>query len=132
MIANFTIEQLIQEVKRLAEQNPDFVYQIWCTSCEASCFYTKSKTDPNKGCIFGQAILNLQPELKELLQKVDDPRPDDASSVSRIKDLIQQWEIKASIEQLDWCDDVQSAQDQEFTWANAVNFANRNHPNFPH
>ena len=63
-IANFTIDQLIDEVKKLAIEKPDFIYP----SINGSCFYGKSATSETEGCIFGQAIFRLQPESKELIK----------------------------------------------------------------
>lgn len=110
-MAGLTINSLIREVKRLAKQNPDFVYQ----SCGSNCFYTKSENDNDCGCIFGQAILNLQPDLKETLQFFDN-----SSRVPRISVLLKKLGITASMKQQSWCNSVQSSQDRKSTWACAI------------
>ncbi len=122
MKANFTLDQLIEEVKRLANQNPDFVYQsIKNTDDSRRCSYTESADDPNKGCIFGQAILNLQPELKCVLN---------GSGASIKKLLFELGIIDAdpftqgyNNPDIEWCGVVQLQQDSERSWADAVKYA---------
>ncbi len=118
MIANFTIDQLIQEVRNLATDWPDFVYQS-CSS--GTCCYTKSKTDPNKGCIFGQAILRLQPDLKDVLLN------NNSVSISGLL-MILGFDVDAFNKQRNWCIEVQQKQDRHQTWANAVKFADERWP----
>lgn len=73
------LDELIKELKRLVENNPDFVYES--VGYEYNCYYTKGglqwgraflaqKTNCN-GCLFGQALMNLYPELKEQLEEFD-------------------------------------------------------------
>ncbi len=116
LIVNFTVRQLIQEVKRLANQNPDFVYQ----SCNNTCFYTRSENNNDCGCIFGQAILNLQPDLKEKLQEFDN-----STSVPRIHILLKKLGMKLSLMQKSWCAAVQSSQDRKCSWSHAIQYAER-------
>lgn len=123
MKANFTIEQLIQKVRDLAEQNPDYVYEkiendkfktVFCLSTSSSCSYLKSKNPGNedKGCIFGQAILNLQPDLK--------PELETPFSISTILSHIG---INGNDFEKKWCAAVQAAQDSQYSWKDAINKA---------
>ncbi len=117
MQVNFSVDQLIDEVKRLAQENPDFVYQKFpgkVRPIAGNCYYTKSANDLNKGCIFGQAILNLQPDLKDFLLEVDN-RTDSNGIGQVLKDL--------GFPRLTWCIDVQSNQDHGYCWKKAVELA---------
>ncbi len=109
MQANFTIDQLIDEVRKLANEKPDFVYERPIAS--GPCSYTKSKTSETEGCIFGQAIFRLQPELKSYLCDCG------------INTLIQLLEIKASKQEIIWCCRVQGYQDRANSWKLAIEFA---------
>lgn len=122
MKANFTIEQLIQKVRDLAEQNPDFVYCQIVKEKEKNfgCYYATSGNDPDKGCIFGQAILDLQPDLKDNLIKIDNN-----FSVPRIKELLEEFKVDFTQNQVRWCNAVQNQQDECKKWKIAVEIANR-------
>ena len=60
------LTDLAKEVIRLADENPYHNYVPPRDS--VSCFYTRGE---NGGCILGQALLNLYPHLKPLLEEVD-------------------------------------------------------------
>ncbi len=123
MKANFTINQLIQKVRDLANENPDYVYQkieinkfqsAFGLSAQGSCSYVKSNNPGNedKGCLLGQAILSLQPDLKSELEI--------PYSISTILSGIglggNQYARK-------WCVAVQQYQDNKRTWEQSVNYA---------
>ena len=50
------VSELIKEVKRLCVENPENIY-----TPNGLCFYTQGENDCGTGCLFGQAIINLQP-----------------------------------------------------------------------
>lgn len=111
-----TADLLINEVKRIAEQNPDFVYK----PDGKDCLYTRSENNEDCGCIFGQAILNLKPELKQILQNFDN-----SAAVPRINVLLNELEIKTTKKQAKWCCIVQSAQDNQLSWTQAIHRGER-------
>lgn len=120
MIANFTLDQLIQEIRKLATDWPNFVYE----RCGSACNYTKSKNNPNKGCIFGQAILNLQPDLKELLTN------NNSTPITTVLLNLLDFEYKQEVNgnKISWCAEVQNKQDYGQSWANAIKLSDERYP----
>ncbi len=112
MKATFTIDQLIQEVKTLAQEQPNFVYQSIPLK---GCYYTKFGASSGNGCLFGQAILRLQPELLPMLEAWD-AREHGATGIQHLlKELGIDWSPRVA-----WCCLVQGAQDRECPWGKAV------------
>ncbi len=112
MKANFTIEQLIDEVRKLANEKPDFVYEP-VIGCAPACSYVSSANSETEGCIFGQAILRLQPELRQTI---------DCENI--ISCLLQDLKVNISNKQLvEWCVIVQGFQDNQIIWKDCVSGA---------
>lgn len=62
-----TFRQVCEEVVRLADESPDYVYP---SVGGGGCYYSYGDTPDCKGCIFGQAFQNLGLD-KEVLSKFD-------------------------------------------------------------
>lgn len=126
MIVNFTIADLIEEVRSLASENPDFVYpEFKKPNNGRTCSYLKSQTSEKEGCVFGQSILNLQPSLKEFLKEFDGEV--DSGIRCCLQKLFPDIDLtypSVSREQLDWCEKVQDEQDRGSTWGEAIKIAN--------
>lgn len=104
------IEQLIAEVRRLAKEQPDFIYERSFGS-----FFCKYTSGANcSGCIFGQAVMNLWPDSLNTLKAVDD------SNNFGIKGLFQQLSIEATRDEIHWCMNVQDYQDKKINWGCCV------------
>lgn len=65
------VEEVKNEVLKLAKYNPDAVYK---GDSGGACYYCRGEVKDNKtgdvigeGCIVGQALTNLRPELREYL-----------------------------------------------------------------
>jgi len=121
MKPNFTLEELKQEVIRLANQYPDTVYLGTVYPVEYNknrliCYYTKGSCADGEGCIFGRAILNLDPNLKEFLVQQDslNQNNNDAGIINVLKKLGFNDPI------LDTFARVQVYQDIERCWKDAV------------
>ncbi len=117
--ANFTLDQLIDEVRKLANEKPDFAY---FKPPEARlCSYTRSATSETEGCIFGQAILRLQPELRDSLT--------DCGIINLLKllEVIGPYEADRHDckNKVYWCAYVQNRQDYGNTWASSIDYADR-------
>ncbi len=117
--AEFTIDQLMNEVRSLAEQNPDFIYDGG-----GRCFYTKSIHSEECGCIIGQAILKLQPNLRLYFQKIE------RGLIPNVTGLLPKLEINynQNKKKIDWLQCVQSSQDKGICWQNAVHTADMLEP----
>lgn len=109
--SNVTGEQLVAEVRRLASEDPSFIYPVAATppKDKPNCLYNPDKHQP--GCIFGQALINL-----------GDPVPvkDDRGNIGT-----QVWikKIEATKAQIRWMMWAQQAQDQRMTWGDAIAYA---------
>ncbi len=106
----FTIEALIDEVKKLATEHPDNIYimpeeTVTCMYNDGTC------TDGSIGCIFGQAIKRLDPEIKIV--------------ETGIADLLKNHlKITMTDQQLLWCRMFQIKQDSRKTWSEALHESN--------
>lgn len=109
----FTIEELIGEVRRLTKENPDYIYNA---PEHDGCSYISSKDDPHKGCIFGQAMLNLDPDLHDTLDKFD------TYGIPYIlRDVLN---VSGTDRQYDWCAMFQRKQDTGHMWGEALAYVN--------
>lgn len=111
--AEFTLEQLVDTVRELAKANPDFCYKSDIESISGSgqiCFYTKGSNC--NGCLFGQAILKLQPNLYNYLDS------EDAHCPPTITVLLH--DILSNDSDYSWCQLVQLFQDSGRSWGNSV------------
>lgn len=118
MKATFTINQLVETVQTLAAERPDFVYEQIPLG---ACYYTKSACSTTDGCLFGQAILRLQPELRPTLEEWDTNR--EKNHASGIMTLLQSLGIDYTTEVgnlMLWCCQVQGMQDRKTAWGKAV------------
>lgn len=116
--AEFTAEQLVKEVKELAEQNPDFVYS-GSDDGGGWCFYTKSIDSQECGCIIGQGILKLQPNLRSYLQQAE------AGLIPDVSCLLINLGINylAESKRLSWLKSVQYSQDRGLSWGDSIHAA---------
>lgn len=97
-----TAEQIIAEVRRLAAEQPDFIYEKPAGS--TFCLY---KHGDGPGCIMGQALNNLGVEVDEF-------------TTGTIGSVLIEKGIKTTRGQGDWLRDVQAQQDTRHTWAQSV------------
>lgn len=106
---------LENEVRRLAAENPDFVYEGAVEdrygSQYVSCMYTVEGDDENLvgSCLFGQALINLGADPAEL-------RSYEHEGIGQVLESA----MLVSPKRVQWFDDVQEYQDVKMTWAFAV------------
>ena len=116
-----TFEQIKTEVTRLATDYPNAVYRKQAGFIAfKTCFYTIGKCGNGVGCIFGQALCNLDPTLRTKLVEVDR----DDTTDSEIGTVLPRFGVVLTGEQSAWCTRVQSNQDSGSTWSSAVRQAN--------
>jgi len=106
MIAKFTIEELISKVRELALNNPEFLYRKPLNS--QKCSYTTGAD--GKGCIFGQAMVALQPDIEDFLRYRDNQPIEMILSILAIGDDNDK----------EWCGTVQHKQDWPKMWGECV------------
>ena len=102
-----TVERIIEEVRRLAALHPDAVYEKGRV-----CSYTTGKAGAGVGCLVGQAILSIDPNLHDTL-------------ASHNSDPITGLLPVLGLEPDSWLALVQRAQDTKKTWKNAVALADK-------
>jgi hypothetical protein len=103
MIDIITAEMLEAKVREIATANPDYIYDTII-----DCKYTT----PNNGCLIGQALVSLEPELLPVLQEID------AHRMVGIDVLPEKLPMKLTISK--WLCRVQSAQDTGLCWSKCV------------
>lgn len=104
-----TFEDVEKEVRRLAENNPDFVYAPVGWPDEASpssCLYNANERQ--EGCIFGQAFANLSDPVS-----IDDEG-------EPISVILSRKAIKTTPSQQSWARSVQERQDAGLPWLNCI------------
>lgn len=114
---NFTLEDLRREVLSLADERPDFVYtsQPGCTM--SNCGYTgiKPGTTEGEGCIYGQALMRLGVEEKDLTHQ--------EGNIYGVLYGISGIELEdygPEVNLFEAFGDVQKRQDRGIPWGNAV------------
>lgn len=113
--ATFTIAQLINEVIRLANENPNYVYPAKIDEHRGRiCSYLASEEQP--ACIFGKAIANLGVQLQDW--------HDGTGIVTVLRNLGVQFNGHQEL----WMKSVQNAQDGGVPWGTALKSANQNWP----
>lgn len=105
--AKFTVEQLVAEVRKLANEKPGNVYEA---EPEYSCSYdTGVYSDGSVGCIFGQAFQRLGVPIRGSL------------TIGFV--ICDKLGVEASKEQCLWMGHVQGCQDHGSNWARSVYLA---------
>jgi len=118
------ISEVVAQVRRLAAENPDFVYEkVKSKSSEDSprCLYTHN----GKGsCIVGQAILAVDDSLYSKLSDYDEGLIFGYSATLVVHDLYpEEFEQDQGEMYASWLNWVQRKQDDGWTWAQAVRYA---------
>lgn len=113
-MSNITTQDLIDEVRKIAKEMPDFVYATPFTKCCS--YFGREVGDPTgQCCIMGQAFKNL---------KIDTSKIDEThENISTVGDLILTEDIPVTYldtSQVEWLDNVQLLQDEGISWGEAV------------
>ena len=113
-MSNITTQDLIDEVRKIAEEMPDFVYATPFT--KGCSYFGREVGDPTgQCCIMGQAFKNL---------KIDTSKIDEThENISTVGDLILTEDIPVTYldeSQVEWLDNVQLLQDEGISWGEAV------------
>lgn len=116
-----TTEQVVNEVRRLAAEQPDFVYVNPVDPENADCLYVHNWGVLDQpvvgGCIAGQALLNLGVPAWKLHEE-------EYTSVGAILSKVGVTVDRGSDrDDLDWLDNVQAKQDIKIPWGAAVTAA---------
>lgn len=115
---------LIPEVRRLAAQNPDYVYpQMTDDEGGTACFYlARSAGNTAKAaCIFGRALRNLG-VLARTLRKYEN-----TGITGALVSLVRSGLATGTSAQIAWCQRVQTSQDYGESWSYCVARADRMH-----
>lgn len=109
----FTLENLIGEVRKLAQENPDNAYK--CKDGRyVMCYYSKKTcTNGSIGCIFGQAMKRLGLD-DNILATMEN---------NTIMEIIPKYYPEHNRRLAIWCREVQSAQDFGWIWSKCIEAA---------
>lgn len=110
-MSNVTEQDIINEVLRLAAENPDYIYTIPGGDEHSSCVYIH---DGNGSCIVGRALVNngFDPEKVAQYEGVT------ADEMLVALDIKEETDFDQT-----WLDRVQTEQDSGTPWAEAVDLA---------
>lgn len=111
-MSNITTQDLIDEVRKIAEEMPDFVYT---TDDVSGCSYFGREVGDPTGqcCIMGQAFKNLNVDTSKINE----------TPVLTVGELIWGQVIPVTSlneSQVEWLDHVQALQDEGSSWGEAV------------
>lgn len=127
-----TTENLISEVRKLAKEQPDFVYPKTKEAVKdeengesntLTCFYRSD--EHHVACIFGQAFKRMG---------IEAPKEWEGKSIfalqnPRAAQLVTRLPITdATFTQMKWCNEVQRNQDGGKRWGDCVGLADMMHP----
>jgi hypothetical protein len=116
-----TLKQLVHKVRELATASPDNKY---VTTDGKNCFYNSGQcSNGSVGCIFGQALRALG-----VTEDIDIWSVNAGTAEYSIRSLIPKlvaegYMVGVTLEHtniLSWCAFVQSAQDEQQTWGEAI------------
>lgn len=119
---NFTIDDVVTEIKKLAQERPDFNYltqpmedSTLRTLRTSNCSYISASRNvqDGEGCIVGQALTRLGVSRNELVSFEGQP----ASTV--LRRLVPDYDIK-DVSKVVWINDVQERQDNGADWGLCV------------
>ena len=118
MITEEDLNRVVAEVRRLAVQYPDAVYE----SPDGNYHYDKGTAGGAEGCLIGQAARNVCRPLYNLFlcASFKGDAPDQVLSTN-----IQQG---VGVQQIGWLTEAQEAQDTSNTWSTAVEWADDAYP----
>lgn len=105
-------QKLIAEVRRVAAENPDFIYPRDISGGVKSCVYIK---DGCPSCIIGHALWNIG--------LIDAKFKGDHMALSDIGHVILQYGWGIETGEIEWLHKVQQYQDQLNPWGQAVRYA---------
>jgi hypothetical protein len=111
-----TIEQLVAEVTRLAQENPENSYE----QTAIACYYNKGTcTNGTVGCIFGQAFRNLEQPLEDIFDSHC------GNTGIRIGIVLKELKLNNIPELVNWCSEFQYWQDRHCSWNQCLVNANK-------
>lgn len=118
-----TATQVIEEVRRLAEEQPDFVYsdQEGAGGGECSYFGCSAGDSSGQACIVGQGLASLNVDMSDLKRK-EDTGHGMAIATALEGGVV---DIPYTEEEAKWLGDVQNHQDGGKPWAQAVALADK-------
>jgi hypothetical protein len=110
MIDTITAEALEAKIRELAAASPDTIY---ISDEEEDCKYTTGKN--GEGCLIGQALVALEPELLPVLINLDKNR------TVRVNLIGKHLPIKLKVSK--WVINVQDLQDDGICWSECIKIA---------
>lgn len=119
-----TATELIQEVRKIAAERPDFVYGKQGLFSPDTCSYFGRDIGDESGspCIIGQALKNLGVDTSRLKQAEDEY--DDNIGIASALD-VRHIEISYTDREALWLSHVQTKQDSDRPWAEAIEEADK-------
>ena len=108
-----TLKALEQEVHRLAEENPDATYQ----GVGDGCWYTTGTAGGQVGCLIGQAIQVLDPQMYKRIADYEEEQ-EASLDVSELNP-----KLVGFPEASEWLRFVQYAQDDGHKWLDCIKWA---------
>lgn len=118
-----TATELIQEVRKIAAERPDFIYGNQGVVTDLCSYFGRAVGDESGSpCIIGQALKNLGVDTSRLKQAEGDY--DDGTGIDAALDE-QFIELTYTVQEAQWLAKVQSSQDFGKPWAGAVEEADK-------
>ena len=115
---NFTVQDVVREVRKLAQERPHFNYRDQLHADSAGCSYLGASMytpGEGEGCIMGQALQRLGVSREELLLHEGRSASQAIGDLTLLGSDVNYWVNVAR-----WLDHVQTKQDTGFTWQEAV------------
>lgn len=113
------VDEVVKAVRKLAEERPEYRYESII-----GCYYTKGGDD-GLGCLVGQALVLLYPEVKDTLVRVDNRSVSEVPCLPELLTTLGVTDDPSSEDKLKirWLRDVQMFQDRGHRWSKAVELA---------
>jgi hypothetical protein len=121
MIKDIPMTDLVAEIRRIAAESPNYVYQQVQRDGRSACEYVEYAGDQLIGsCIVGRALVNLGVDPASLTFSND--------FTPTAWGLLRDAGHNSLAGEIDWIQSVQAGQDQGWAWGEAVQHADVRHP----
>jgi hypothetical protein len=112
------VEKLIDTVKDVAHESPDYVYDYATEGIGRACTYFKKSGTP--GCIVGHALHRMGVTLDDMMYEDETGCDRNYNEEHTITDLVNALDLPIGPHQLEWLAAVQGKQDNRQPWGQAV------------
>jgi len=109
------VSEIIQTCRNLAKEFPEARYPV-----TESCCYTQGEAGPGQGCLIGQAIVRVYPELLPKLKRIDKAGGATVASMLLTLKVEPSEIVEQAVAEVHWLSRLQHKQDCGYPWSECL------------